>query len=149
MIPPSSSATSATTLLFLLVHVLVVLPAASSSYSSCFFKSVTSVNPVYQIQMSLLQLLPLRVWGSRICPTTRCECHQEATKQFRTTSARQGCSNLPTHPTPAGYPRIQKSPPTYTPLVGAQGYPRFPLSKPVMVSLNIALHAVSAYGAST
>ena len=34
-----------------------------------------------------------------------------------------------------------------TPLVGAQGYQMFPLSKPV-VGQNIALHAVPAYGAS-
>ena len=39
-------------------------------------------------------------------------------------------------------------PPPPPSLVGAQGYQMFPLFKPV-VGLNIALHAVPAYRAST
>ena len=44
----------------------------------------------------------------------------------------------------SGVPRMQK---LRAPLVGTQGYQRFPLSKPVE-GLNIALHSVSAYRAS-
>ena len=55
----------------------------------------------------------------------------------------------PTPPTPAmgyhGVPQMQK---LRAPLVGAQGYQRFPLSRPV-VGLDIALDAVTAYRAST
>ena len=52
-----------------------------------------------------------------------------------------------------GEPRMQKlrpPPPPHpvTHLVGAQGYQRFPLSKPV-IGQTIALHAVCAYRAST
>ena len=43
-----------------------------------------------------------------------------------------------------GVPRMQK---LKVPLVGAQGYQRFPLSKPV-VCQNIALDALPAYRAS-
>ena len=46
-----------------------------------------------------------------------------------------------------GVPRMQilSAPP---PLVGAQGYQRFPLSKPA-VGWNVGLHAVPVYRAST
>ena len=44
-----------------------------------------------------------------------------------------------------GVPRMQK---LMAPNGGSEGYRRFPLSKPV-VGRNIALHAVSAYRAST
>ena len=67
---------------------------------------------------------------------------REATRQFGTTSARRGCSNL--SPPRDGVPRMQK---LRTPLVAAQGYQRFPLSRPV-VGQNIALDAVPAYRAS-
>ena len=44
-----------------------------------------------------------------------------------------------------GLPQMQK---LRAPLVGAQGYQKFPLSKPV-VGQNIALHVVPAYWVST
>ena len=76
---------------------------------------------------------------------------QEVTKQFRTTFARRGFSNLsPPHPTVVGYCAWMLK--LRAPLVGAQGYQRFPISKPTCTSRSeyyIALHAVPAYRAST
>ena len=62
------------------------------------------------------------------------------TKQFGITSARRGCSDLS--------PMRWGTTDAKSKGLPAQGYQRFPLSKPV-VGLNIASHAVPAYRAST
>ena len=72
------------------------------------------------------------VYGVKIYPTTHCACRKRRLSSFGTISARRGCNNQEPPPSPL------------PPLVGAQGYQRFPHSKHV-VDRKIALYAVPAY----
>ena len=74
----------------------------------------------------------------------------KATKQFGIISPRGGCWNLPPPPTPLcnkWWGRLMQI--LNAPLVGAQGYQRFPIFMPVVGHIYIALYAVAAYRAST
>ena len=107
-------------------HVPRFLVCPPASVSICLFLPVCLSLLICQsvCRYAFLALFPLRLWGSRICPTTDCACRKRR-QHFGIDHLRKAreCSNLlPTAPR-GGVPRMQK---LRVPVLGSWGYPRIP-----------------------
>ena len=92
--------------------------------------------------------LPLRVVEH--APTTPCACRKRTRSSLGPPPQGEGVQICPPHTPPTPLPPrggVTQTKKLRAPLVGAQGYQSFPLSKPV-AGQHIALHAVLAYRAS-